>query len=148
MEMDALDQLRRRRGELKAQGRFKEAIPVQRELLEVLQRSGNIRDISNAWNMLSHLYHLNHELIAAESAARNALSIYAIETHPRLETLATYEMKLAIILADQRRFAEAVSNAQSAIEHFSDFHNPPDDFLIARQLDMARMIVSRDQATE
>eukprot|EP00456_Euglypha_rotunda_P062005 TRINITY_DN51_c3_g2_i2.p1 TRINITY_DN51_c3_g2~~TRINITY_DN51_c3_g2_i2.p1 ORF type:complete len:196 (+),score=21.60 TRINITY_DN51_c3_g2_i2:201-788(+) len=148
VEMDALNQLYRRRGDLKAEGRFEEAIPVQREIVEALQQSGHICDLSNAWNMLSHLYQLNHQLIEAEAAARKAISTYAIETKPRLERLASYEMKLAIILADQRYFAEAVRYGQSAVAHFSHLHNPPDDFLRARQNDVERMICSRDQATE
>ena len=119
-----------RRSELRHQGRFEEAIPLQLEILEAAQRSGRARDISGQWNMLSHLYQMNQQLSKAEEAARQALTTYDNES---LEVLATYEMKLATILADQHRFAEAVQYGEVAVIHFSVFHNPPDDFLAAMQ---------------
>ena len=94
--------------------------------------------------MLSHLFQLNGQLAEAEAAAIQALSIYANEPLPRLETLATYEMKLAMILAEQRRFEEATPFGELAIEHFSDFHGPQSDFLKARIADVQSMKHHRD----
>jgi tetratricopeptide (TPR) repeat protein len=96
---------------LKLQGRFAEAIPIQQKILELAQQTGILRDVSNACNMLSHLFQLNGQLAEAEAAAIQALSIYADEPLPRLETLATYEMKLAMILAEQRRLKKPLRSA-------------------------------------
>lgn len=123
------NELRQKRSELKWQGRFAEAIPIQEQILAITQKRGRIQDISNDWNMLSHLLQQNGQLLSAEEAARHALDTYHGEANPRLETLATYEMKLATILADQQRFTDAVRYGELALEHFSDFHDPPDDFL-------------------
>jgi tetratricopeptide (TPR) repeat protein len=129
MNASARNQLSIQRFELKQQRRYAETIQVQYQVLEYACRTGQILEISNAYNMLSHLYQLNGQLQEAESAARDALATYTAETCPNLETLATYEMKLSWILAGQRRFAEAVQIGELALAHFSHFHKPPDAFL-------------------
>ena len=146
LNSNTVNELHSKRSDLKNQGRFAEAIPIQREILELAQQSGPVRDISNAWNMLSHLLQQNGQLSEAETAARQALSTYANESLPRLETLATYEMKLAWILAEQRRFEEAVPFGELAIEHFSDFHDQQSDFLKARKNDVDSMKLHRHAA--
>ncbi len=128
-----------RRSALKLQGRFAEAIPIQQQILEFAQQTGHVVDVSNAWNMLSHLFQQNGQLAEAEEAARHALTTYANGIQPQVETLATYEMKLAMILAEQRRYKEAVHFGELALEHFSPFHDPEDDFLKARASDVEMM---------
>ena len=145
MDSDILNQLHHMRFDLKQQGRFEEAIAIQLQILEAAQQSGRIIDISNAWNTLSHLYQMNQQLTEAEKAARQALIGYESESHPRLEVLATYEMKLATILADQSRFTEAVQFGKLALQHFSEVHNPPDDFLESIKGKVAEMGKSRIQ---
>lgn len=145
MESDTLNQLHQMRFDLKQQGRFGEAIPIQLQILEAARQSGRIIDSSNAWNMLSHLYQLNRQLTEAEEAARQALIGYGSESHPKLKVLATYEMKLATILADQSRFTEAVQFGELAIQHFSEVHNPPNDFLNSIKDRVAVMAKSRIQ---
>ena len=86
--------------------------------------------------MLSDLYQRNQQLSKAEEAARKALSTYDNESP---EVLATYQMKLATILADQRRFTEAVEYGERAIVHYTIFHNPPDDFLTKMKALLASM---------
>lgn len=139
--MSSLDasELSHKRHELKLQGRFAEAIPVQLQILEFAQQTGRICNIANAWNMLSHFYQLNGQLSEAEAAGRNALSVYDDEANPRLEALATYEMKLATILAAQERFDDAVHYGNLAVEHYSDLHDPPDDFLRCIKEEVALM---------
>src|SRR5262249_28684220 len=100
---------------------------------------GCVRNLSNAWNYLSHLYHQLRVHNQAEFAAKKALEVYAAEPAPIAETLGTYQFKLALILASQGRFAEAIPIAEAGIRNFSVFHIPPDDFLSARQDDLARM---------
>lgn len=142
----AENELHRLRSDLKLQGRFAEAIPIQQKILEFAQQTGRLLDVCHAWNMLSHLLQKNGQLRDAEAAARQALSIYANESPPRSETLATYEMKLAMILAEQCRFEEAIRFGQRAIEHFSDFHDPQSDFLKARIADVEAMKQHRLQS--
>ena len=145
MDSHILNQLHQTRFDLKQQGRFGEAIPIQLQILEAAHQSGRIINISNAWNILSHLYQLNHQLTAAEEAARQALIEYESESYPKLEIQATYEMKLATILADQSRFIEAVQFGQLAIQHFSEVHNTPNDFLDSIKERVAVMAKARIQ---
>ncbi len=144
LNSNTVNELHRRRSDLKDQGRFAEAIPIQQEILQLAQQSKSVRDVSNAWNMLSHLLQQNGQLSEAEAAARQALSTYINESLPRLETLATYEMKLAWILAEQRRFEEAVQFGELAIEHFSHIHDQQSDFLNARKDDVDSMKLYSD----
>ncbi|QDT63692.1 tetratricopeptide repeat protein [Calycomorphotria hydatis] len=133
-------ELRHQRSELKEQGRFAEAIPIQKRILANAQQSGCIRDISNAWNMLSHLLQMNKQFGEAETAARHALAVYDEDKNQSLETLANYEMKLAMILAAQHRFSEAAQYGNQALEHFADFHDPPDEFLRLSKKEVAQMV--------
>ena len=144
LNSNTVNELHSRRSDLKHEGRFAEAIPIQQEILKHAQQSRRVLDVSNAWNLLSHLLQANGQLSEAEEAARQALSTYANESLPRLETLATYEMKLALILAEQGRFEEAVPVGELAIKHFSDFHDQQSDFLKARKDDVGSMKLHRD----
>lgn len=140
------NELHRERSDLKSQGRFDEAILIQQQILKIALRRGFVQDIANGWNMLSHLQQQSGQLVEAEQSASKALDVYGDETTPRLETLATYEMKLAMILANQQRFAEAVRHGQLALQHFSEFHDPPDDFLKSMTGQVARWIETHDEA--
>lgn len=140
------NELRRERSDLKNQGRLDEAIPIQEQILKIVQRRGCVQDIANGWKMLSHLQQQSGQLVEAEQSARKALYVYDNETTPRLETLATFEMKLAMILANQQRFADAVRHGQLALQHFSEFHDPPDDFLKSMTGQVARWIETHDEA--
>lgn len=53
--------------------------------------------------------------------------------NPSAETLGCYQLKLAQILAAQRRFAEAVPVAEASFRSYAVFHNPPAEHLKARQ---------------
>ena len=108
-------------------------IPVQRAIIVETEKSGRIVDLADAWNYLSALHHQVCEYSVAEHAARKALEIYAGEPDPSAEVLATFQFKLAQILAAQRRFSEAVGMAEAGLRNFSVSHDPPDDFLKARE---------------
>jgi hypothetical protein len=75
----------------------------------------------------------------AERAARKAIEVYAAEPAPSAEVLGCYQFKLAQILAAQRRFTEAVPMAEAGVRNYSVFHNPPDEFLKARQDEVTLM---------
>ena len=139
LDFTAYNELHSRRSALKRQGRVAEAIPIQQQILKLAQQTGRVLDVSNAWNMLSHLFQQNGQLAEAEQAARHALTNYANGTQPQMETLATYEMKLAMILAEQRRYSEAVHFGELALAHFLVFHNPEDAFLRAREAEVVMM---------
>jgi tetratricopeptide (TPR) repeat protein len=136
---DRLNQLHRKRHGLKLQGRVREMIPVQMAIIAEAAKIGCVRDLGNAWNYLSALCHQVCEYDKAEHAARKALEVSAGDPTPSAEILACYQFKLAQILAAQGRFAEAVPVAEAGIRSYGVFHDPPDDFLKARQEEAALM---------
>ena len=135
---ERLNELHGERGDLRLQGRVRE-IAVQIAIVAEAEKIGRVQDLANAWNYLSALYHHVREYDRAEHAARKALEVYAGDPTPSAETLACYQFKLAQILAAQRRFSEAVPMAEAGVRNYGVFHNPPDDFLKARQDEVALM---------
>jgi tetratricopeptide (TPR) repeat protein len=142
---DEINSLCQKRSTLKHQGRFGEAIPIQQEILDDAISNGHIRDVSNAWNYLAMLYYKSGQYSDAENAARQSLAKYEEEPEPGDEVIGTYKMLLAEILAAQRRFGEAVAVAESAAQHYSVFHNPPDEFLLRMKAELDLMIQYRDR---
>ncbi|HZN65261.1 MAG TPA: tetratricopeptide repeat protein [Tepidisphaeraceae bacterium] len=136
---DRFNELHRQRGDLDLQGRVREMIPVQLGIVAETEKTGRVRDLANAWNYLSALYHRVREYDRAEQAARKALEVYAGDPSPSAESLGCYQFKLAQILAAQGRFAEAVAFAEAGVRSYGVFHDPPDDFLKARQEEAALM---------
>jgi tetratricopeptide (TPR) repeat protein len=136
---DRLNELHRQRGDLKLQGRVREMIPVQLGIVAEAEKTGRVRDLADAWNYLSALYHQVREYDEAERAARKALEVYAGDPAPSAERWGGYQFKLARILAAQGRFAEAVPFAEAGVRGYGVFHDPPDDFLNARQEEAALM---------
>lgn len=81
-----------------------------------------------------------------------AASLAAIEAHKHNpeandESLATYEMLLARILAAAERFDEAIRFGDLAIHHYSTFHTPVTNFLRRVQDEVAAMRSRRDELT-
>lgn len=135
-----MNALHHKRSDLKNQGRFNEATPLQQAILEDAISHGSTRDVSNAWNYLAMLYYRSGQYSDAENAARKSLAKYEEDPEPSEEVVGTYEMLLAHILAAQRRFGEAVGVAESAVRHFSAFHNPPDEFLLRMRREVDLMV--------
>ncbi len=144
MTTNELRRLRAERSNLKHQGRFAEAIPVQLKILAIVQYNGRVKDVSNAWNYLSMLYYRTGQYADAENASCESIAVYQRELKPVDETLACYEMLLAKIFAAQEKFVDAVSYGTMALEHYSTFHNPPDDFLSRIQNEVNLMVKYRD----
>jgi tetratricopeptide (TPR) repeat protein len=142
---DRLNELERRRGDLKHQGRFREVIPLQLEILKQLEVTDGIYQRANAWNYLSMLYHRVRDYPSAEHAARKALDVYAAELDPNAEVKACYQFMLAKILAAQEKFDEAIEYGEAGLLNYAVFHDPPDEFLRARQEDVERMREWRDR---
>lgn len=139
MHKPSTDELHRQRADLKLQGRLREMIPVQLAIVAESEKTGSVRDLANAWNYLSAIYQQVGEYEKAEHAARKALDVYAGEPVPSAEALGCYQFKLAQILAAQHRFAEAAAFAEAGVGNYALFHDPPDDFLQARQAETALM---------
>src|SRR4051812_49033426 len=112
-------------GELKSQHRIEEMVPVQLAIIAQDIAIEQAKVLANDWNYLSGLYHQIRRYADAEFAARVALNVYQHEEQQRDEVLACYKFMLARILAAQCRFAEAVEVADSGVEHYAVFHNPP-----------------------
>ncbi len=123
-------ELSARRSELKAAKDFRAAIPLQLEIIELLEEhSGVQRDLANAHNYASSLYLFCALFHAAERHARLALSLSCDETVKDFEARGCYNRVLAQILAAQYRFEEALPFAENAVRDYSVFHNPPDEYL-------------------
>ena len=136
---DPLNPLHRERGDLKLQGRIREMIPVQLAIVAETEKAGRVADLANAWNYLSVLHHQVREYDKAERAARKASEVYAAEPAPSAEVLGCYQFELARILAARRRFSEAVPMAEAGVRNYRVFHNPPDEFLNAREDEVTLM---------
>lgn len=126
-------------GRLELAGSYREMIPIQLEIIAEVERTRDVPALANAWNHLLGLHHQIGEYDKAEDAARKGLEIYAAEPKQYAMVLCDYQFKLAHILAAQRRFAEAVRVAQAGIANLQALHNPPDEFLKAREQELKEM---------
>lgn len=125
-----IGELSARRSELRRAGRFREAIPLQLELIELLESEKVSPDrLAMAHNMASVLY-LRAKLIScAEWHARRALAMNTGDSAKDHEARGTYHLVLAQIVASRCDFEEAHRLGEKALTEFARFHNPPDDFL-------------------
>jgi len=125
-----IGELSAQRSNLKAEKDYKGAIPLQLEIIELLQEHAGLQpELANAHNYASSLYLFCALLHAAEHHARAALSLSSGETVKDLEARGCYNRILAQILAAQYRFEEALPFAENAVRDYSAFHNPPDAYL-------------------
>jgi tetratricopeptide (TPR) repeat protein len=138
---ERIAELRVQRSELHNRGDVARAIPLQREILSLLEAgSGSAKDLANAHNYLSVLYTKSQDFPLAEAHARRA-----IDLHPRGDTpsaddaLACYSMMLARILMLLGRQPEALPYAETALREWAIVHNPPNDFLRARLEELVAM---------
>jgi tetratricopeptide (TPR) repeat protein len=139
-----LTELLSKRSNLKLRGRTRWMVVVQREIVAESTRLGCIKDMANAWNYLSILLHEVRDYAAAADAARNALWVYSIEANPQPESLGSYHLVLARILAAQERWEESVVEGERAVECLAIFHDPPDEFLTSRIAEIELMRRHRD----
>jgi len=125
-----IGELSLRRSELKSAGRFREAIPLQLEIIELLELEGSpSKDLANAHNMAS-VFFLNDQRYAdAERHARRALSLHTGDSAKDHEASGAYHLVMARILASRFEYGEAAVFGEKAILEYSRFHNPSDEFL-------------------
>lgn len=118
------------RSELKGAGRFREAIPFQLEIIELLEAERTTQNqLAGAHNMASVLYLRSKLYSSAEWHARRALALHVGDSVKDHEAFGTYNLVLAQILACRFEFDEAADYGQKAIAEFSIFHSPSDEFL-------------------
>jgi hypothetical protein len=126
-----ISELSAKRSLLKGEGLFREAIPLQLEIIELLQEgnAGACR-MALAHNMASVLYLRSKLYSSAEWHGRQALALHCDFTAKGHEALGAYNHVLAQILACRYEFEEAVRFGEIAIAEYSHWHTPADDFLI------------------
>jgi len=135
-----INELSSRRSELKHVRDYRGAIPLQLEIIELLEGSAAPRQrLANAHNYASALYLKCTLYSTAEWHARRALSLWCGETPHAAETRGCYNLVLAHILAAQYRFEEALPYGERAVEDYSVFHNRLDEFLSTIVEDVERI---------
>jgi hypothetical protein len=135
-----MNELSLRRSELKRARDYRGAIPFQLEIIELIQEDATPRwNLANAHNYASVLYFLCALYTSAEWHAHRALSLADGETSKGVEARGAYNWVLARILAAQYRFEEALPYGEAAVRDYSEFHNPPDEFL-SRVMDEVEQI--------
>ena len=125
-----INELSWRRSELKQARDYRGAIPLQLEIIELMEESALPRErLATQHNYASVLYLHCALYSVAEWHARRALSLSSEETPRDLESRGCYNWVLAQILAAQYRFEEALPYCENAVRDYSVFHDPPDEFL-------------------
>lgn len=125
-----LSQLCFRRSELKGAGRFREAIPLQIQIIDLLEaENAPDNQLAGAHNMASVLFLRSKLYSAAEKHARRALSLHKGDSTKDHEAYGAYNLVLAQILASRFEYEDAAAFGERAIEEYARFHNPPDEFL-------------------
>jgi tetratricopeptide (TPR) repeat protein len=127
---EQINDLSRRRGELKLTRDFVGMLPLCEKEAQLLEESGaDARSVADAINYLAALNLRLERYSVAENYARRSVSYYEEHGGTDHEVLATYLSLLSWTLAFQGRFDEAIPFAEKAVAEFSVFHSPEDDFL-------------------
>ena len=127
-----LRELLGKRSILKGEGLFREAIPLQLEIIELLQEEdANRCRLALAHNMASVLYLRSKLYSSAEWHGRQALALHFDDSVKGHQTRGSLNRNMAQILACGFEFEEAARFGQIAIEEYSYWHNSTDEFLIA-----------------
>lgn len=125
-----IGELSAKRSLLKGAGQFREAIPLQLEIIELLDEEKADRDrLAMAHNMASVLYLRSKLYSSAEWHGRQALAFHSDQSAKGHEALGAYNHVMAQILASRYEFEEAACFGDAAISEYSHWHTPPDDFL-------------------
>lgn len=125
-----IGELSLKRSLLKSAGQFREEIPLQLELMELLQEEGAARDyLAGAHNMASVLYLGSKLYSSAEWHAQQALAFHDDDSAKGHEALGAYNLVMARILACRYEFEDAARFGESAIKEYSRCHTRLDEFL-------------------
>lgn len=109
--------------------------------LEQLHRQFNEPPVQQSKNLnfIAFLGVHTRNLDEAERAARLCLELYRAVAEKKDEKLATYIMMLAAVLAENRKFEEAVIFGEEAVALFARNHGDNDSFVQYRKRDVERM---------
>ena len=121
-------------------GRFAEAMALRAELERLHDQIGaNPTEKVKNLNQLAFLAACSGAPAEAVRAAEKCLTIYRQVPNTREETLATYLMMLAYVLAETERFSEAIPLGEEALSLFGRFHGEQSDFFQFRAKDIESM---------
>lgn len=140
MKTDILEELDSKARQSKQLGRFAEAMTLRQELerhqdqivADPAERAKNL-------NQLAFVAAIGGDPSEAVRAAQKCLSNYMQVPKRRDETLATYVMMLAYVLAESGRFCEAVAYGEEALELFMAIYGKENDFVVSRAKDIQCM---------
>ena len=125
-------ELSSKRSQLKSEGRFREAIPFQLEIIELLETANTAPEsLASAHNVASVLCLRSRLYSSAEFHGRKALALRSDDSPKTHEARGAYNHVMAQVLACQFRFEEAGIFGDAAIAEYSHWHNHPDDYLRA-----------------
>ncbi|MCA8988137.1 MAG: tetratricopeptide repeat protein [Planctomycetaceae bacterium] len=131
---ERVNELTRRAGELKLARDFTGMLPLREEIASILEEAeADSKRVADALNYLAALNLQLERYSVAETYARRSVVYYEEHGAENREALATYVHLLAMILAFQGRYEEAIPYAERAITEYSVFHTPDDDFLTRRK---------------
>src|ERR1043165_6070570 len=120
---EQISDLSRRAAELKLTGDYVGMLPLCEEIAQLLENGG--ADVTRVADALNYLGALNLRLkryANSEKYARRSVSYYEEHGGTNCEHLAGYVQLLAMILAFQGRFDEAIPYAEKAVAEYSVFH--------------------------
>ena len=133
-----IEELRKKSKEEYARGSYKDGIESSRELIDLLDESSvHQRMVAFQWELVARMYLQMKEPLKAEAAARNSLDSYlryktadASDWDPENDSyLADFRMTLAISLAYQKRYAEAMQYAEQWERTHLKMRGPEDPFV-------------------
>lgn len=133
-----IEELQKRSKEQYARGNYKEGIDSSLELIDLLDESSvHQRMIAFQWELVARMYLQMKQPHEAEAAARNSLDAYlryktadASGWDPANDSyLADFRMTLAISLAYQKRYAEAMQYAEQWERTHLKMRGPEDPFV-------------------
>ena len=145
-----IEELRKKSKEEYARGIYKDGIESSRELIELLDESSvHQRMAAFQWELVARMYLQMNQPLKAEAAARNSLDAYlryktadASGWDPENDSyLADFRMTLALSLAYQKRYAEAMPYAEQWERVHLKVRGPDDPFVkdvVARHMKRMR----------
>lgn len=157
---DKIQNLRARSWEEESQENYESAIGLSRELLGLLGDSRqDLKLAALQWERVARMHLRLNQPIEAESAARKSLDLY-LRNRAKLEGkwdpqgdtyLADFRMMLALSLAYQKRYAEALPYAEQWEEVYLKVKGPEDPFVkdvVARHMKRMRARLAGEPVQE
>lgn len=140
MEQGSMERIESDARQSKLLGRYAEARMLRAELERLHDQVGaNLTEQVKNLNQLAFLAAACGEPAEAVRAAEKCLATYRRVPNGRDETLATYLMMLACVLAEAGRFCEAVLYGEESLSLFGRLYGEQSEFVEFRAKDVERM---------